>query len=99
MQTKPKGVTTQMKALDENILMVLFVLFKRVQFLETKPKGVNTQMKAIDEYINPFFLSFFLLLFFIIIKLMCAIQVMWGAPHVKMDLLWKRRNTSSFVLE
>ena len=33
-QTKPKGVTTQMKALDEYILMVLFVLLlKRVHFL------------------------------------------------------------------
>ena len=31
---KPKGVTTQMKALDEYILMVLFVLLlKRVHFL------------------------------------------------------------------
>ena len=51
-QTKPKGVTTQMKALDEYILMVLFVLLlKRVHFLQTKPKGVTTQMKALDEYI------------------------------------------------
>ena len=34
LQTKPKGVTTQMKALDEYILMVLFVsLLKRVHFL------------------------------------------------------------------
>ena len=34
MQTKPKGVTIQMKALDESILMVLFVLLlKRVHFL------------------------------------------------------------------
>ena len=33
-QAKPKGVTIQMKALDEYILMVLFVLFlKRVHFL------------------------------------------------------------------
>ena len=32
--TKPKGMTTQMKALDEYILMVLFVLLlKRVHFL------------------------------------------------------------------
>ena len=32
--TKPKGVTAQMKALDEYILMVLFVLsLKRVHFL------------------------------------------------------------------
>ena len=32
--TKPKGVTTQMKVLDEYILMVLFVLLlKRVHFL------------------------------------------------------------------
>ena len=31
---KPKGVTTQMKALDEYILMVLLVvLLKRVNFL------------------------------------------------------------------
>ena len=31
---KPKGVTTQMKALDEYFLMVLFVLLlKRVHFL------------------------------------------------------------------
>ena len=34
LETKPKGVTTQMKALDEYILMVLFVLvLKRVHFL------------------------------------------------------------------
>ena len=34
LQTKPKGVTTQMKALDEYILMVLFVLvLKRVHDL------------------------------------------------------------------
>ena len=34
LQTKPKGVTTQMKALDEYIAMVLFVLLlKRVHFL------------------------------------------------------------------
>ena len=34
IQTKPKGVTTQMKALSEYILMVLFVLsLKRVHFL------------------------------------------------------------------
>ena len=46
MQTKPKGVTTQMKALDEYLLMVLFVLLlKRVHFL------ANTQMKAVDQYI------------------------------------------------
>ena len=33
MQTKPKGVTTQMKALDEYILMVLFVLLlERVHY-------------------------------------------------------------------
>ena len=32
--TKPKGASTQMKALDEYILMVLFVLLlKRVHFL------------------------------------------------------------------
>ena len=41
-----------MKALDEYILMVLFVLLlKRVHFLKTKPKGVTTQMKALDECI------------------------------------------------
>ena len=34
LQTKPKGVTTHMKALDEYILMVLFeILLKRVHFL------------------------------------------------------------------
>ena len=34
MKTKPKAVTTQKKALDEFILMVLFVLLlKRVYFL------------------------------------------------------------------
>ena len=34
MQTKSEGVTTQMKALDEYIVMVLFVLsLKRVYFL------------------------------------------------------------------
>ena len=50
--TKPKGVTTQMKALDEYFLMVLFVLLlKRVHFLvQTKPKGVTTQTKALEEY-------------------------------------------------
>ena len=36
-QTKPKGVTSQMKALGEYILMVLFVLLlKRVHFLVNK---------------------------------------------------------------
>ena len=34
LQTKPKGVTIQRKALDKYILIVLFVLLlKRVQFL------------------------------------------------------------------
>ena len=43
-----QGVTTQMKALDEYILMLLFVLLlRRVHFLA----GVTTQMKALDEYI------------------------------------------------
>ena len=54
MKTIPKGVTNQMKALDEYILMVLFVLLlkKFISFLQTKPKGVTTQMKAhLDEYI------------------------------------------------
>ena len=37
LQTKPKGVTTHMKALDEYILMVLFVLLlKRVHFLASE---------------------------------------------------------------
>ena len=41
-----------MKALDEYILMVLFVLLlKRVRFLVMKAKAVTTQMKALDEYI------------------------------------------------
>ena len=31
-QTKPKGVTTQMKALDEYFLMVLFVLVLKSSF-------------------------------------------------------------------
>ena len=43
-----------MKALDEYILMVLFllVLAKETSFScnKTKPKGVTTQMKALDEY-------------------------------------------------
>ena len=43
-----------MKALDEYILMVLFVLLlKRVHFLVNETyicKGVTTQMKALDEY-------------------------------------------------
>ena len=48
MQMKPKGVTIQVKALDEYVLMVMFVLLlKRVHFLA----GVTTQMKALDEYI------------------------------------------------
>ena len=39
MQTKPKGVTTQMKALDEHILMVLFVLLlKRIHFHANETK-------------------------------------------------------------
>ena len=34
LKSSPEGVTTQMKALDEYILMVLFVLLlKRVHFL------------------------------------------------------------------
>ena len=36
---KPKGVTTQMKALDEYNLMVLFV--RESIFLQMKPKGVT----------------------------------------------------------
>ena len=41
---KPKGVTTQMKGLEEHILMVLFViLLKRGHYLQVKPKGVTTQ--------------------------------------------------------
>ena len=52
LSNEPNGVTTQMKALDEYILMALFVLsLKRVNFLQTKPQGVTTQMKALDEYI------------------------------------------------
>ena len=52
MQTKPKGVTTQMKALDEYILMVLFVLLlQRVHFLVNKTsrclKAVFTEVKAL----------------------------------------------------
>ena len=50
---KPKAVTTQMKAPDQYLLMVLFVLLlKRVHFLVMKPKGVTTQMKALDECIQ-----------------------------------------------
>ena len=44
-----------MKALDEYILMVLYVLLlKRVHFLVNEPKlkGMTTQMKALDEYIH-----------------------------------------------
>ena len=41
-----------MKALDEYILMVLFVLLLKGSFsVQTKPKGVTTQMKALGEYI------------------------------------------------
>ena len=41
-----------MKALDEYIEMVLFVLLlKRVHFLEAKPQGVTTQMKALEDHI------------------------------------------------
>ena len=48
MQTKPKGVTTQMKALGEYILMVLFVLLlKRVHF------AVN-ETQALAEYCSLF---------------------------------------------
>ena len=41
-----------MKALNEYILVVLFVLLlKRVHFLANETKGVTTQMmKALDEY-------------------------------------------------
>ena len=41
-----------MKALDQYILMILFVLLlKRVHFLVNGPKGVTTQMNALDQYI------------------------------------------------
>ena len=42
-----------MKALDEYILMVLFVLLLKREFifLQTKPNGVTSQMRALDEYI------------------------------------------------
>ena len=52
MQKKPKGVTTQKKALDEYILMVLLVLLlKRVHFLVNETcKGVTIQ-NALSEYI------------------------------------------------
>ena len=47
MQTKPKGVTTQMKALDEYILMVLFAFFlKRKEFISLR---ATMQVKAFDE--------------------------------------------------
>ena len=36
LETKPKGVTTQMKALDECILMVLFVLLLKIVHFLTK---------------------------------------------------------------
>ena len=48
---KPKGVTTQMKAHDEYILMVLFVsLLKSLFSCIRNLKGVTTHMKALDEY-------------------------------------------------
>ena len=52
MQTKPKDVTTQKKALDEYILMILLVLLlKRVHFLVNETcKGVTIQ-NALSEYI------------------------------------------------
>ena len=41
-----------MKALNEYILVVLFVLLlKRVHFLANETKGVTTQMKALNEYL------------------------------------------------
>ena len=52
-----------MKALDEYIITVLFVLLlKRVHFFvnEFKPKGVTTQMKALDEYILKVLFELFL---------------------------------------
>ena len=41
-----------MKALDEYLLMVLFVLLLTGDFifLQRKPNVVTTQMKALDEY-------------------------------------------------
>ena len=46
---KAKGVTIQVKALYECILMVLFVLLlKRVHFLV---KGATTQVETLDNYI------------------------------------------------
>ena len=54
LTTKSKGVTIQMKALDEYILMVLLVLLRKSRFIfwQTKSKGVTmTQLKALDEYI------------------------------------------------
>ena len=41
-----------MKALNEYILIVLFVYYWReFSFLQMKPKGVTIQMKALNEYI------------------------------------------------
>ena len=50
---KPKGVTTQMKALHNyNLVALSVLLLKRVDFifLQTKPKGLTTQMKALHNY-------------------------------------------------
>ena len=40
-----------MRALDEYILMVVFVLLlRRVHFLTNETESVTTQMKALDEF-------------------------------------------------
>ena len=50
-ETKFKGATTQMKALDEYIPMFTLLL-NPVHFLAiTKPKGVTTRRKALDGHI------------------------------------------------
>ena len=46
-QTKPKGVTIQMKALEKWCCLCYYR--REFVFVQTKPKGVTIQMKALDE--------------------------------------------------
>ena len=48
LANETKGVTIQMKALDEYILLVR-VITEEFIFLQTKPKCVTIQMKALEE--------------------------------------------------
>ena len=53
MQTKPKGVKTQIKALNGRVHTngTVCVITEQSSFSCKEPKGVTTQMKAFHEYI------------------------------------------------